>query len=49
VIGDGVGEGEGRVVSREIVVSRTIEGEVTLSMESAAESGRHWPRVCSSD
>jgi hypothetical protein len=35
VIGDGVGDGEGRTASREMVVSRTIEGEVSLSMRSA--------------
>jgi len=35
VIGDGVGDGEGRVVNREMVVNRTIEGEMTLSMKSA--------------
>lgn len=35
VIGEGVGDGEGRAVSREMVVNRTIEGEMTLSMKSA--------------
>ena len=35
VIGDGDGGGGGRVVSRELVVNRTIEGEMTLSMRSA--------------
>jgi hypothetical protein len=35
VIGDGVSDGEGRAVSREMVVNRTIEGEMTLSMKSA--------------
>ncbi len=35
VIGDGVGEGEGRVVNREMVVNKTIEGEMSLSMRSA--------------
>ena len=35
VIGDGVGDGEGRAVSREMVANRTIEGEMTLSMRSA--------------
>lgn len=35
VIGDGVSDGEGRAVSREMAVNRTIEGEMTLSMKSA--------------
>lgn len=35
VIGDGVGDNEGRVVSREMVVNRTIEGEMTLNVRSA--------------
>jgi len=35
VIGDGVSEVEGRAVNREMVVNRTIEGEMTLSMRSA--------------
>ncbi len=35
VIGDGVGEGEGCVVNREMVVNKTIEGEMSLSMRSA--------------
>jgi hypothetical protein len=35
VIGDGVGDGEGRAVSIEMVVNRTIEGEMTLSRKSA--------------
>lgn len=35
VIGDGEGGGEGRVTSREMVVKRTIEGEMTLSTKSA--------------
>lgn len=35
VIGDGVGDGEGRAISREMVVNRTIEGEMSLSMRSA--------------
>lgn len=35
VIGEGEGGGEGRVISREMVVNRTIEGEMTLSMKSA--------------
>jgi hypothetical protein len=35
VIGDGKGGGEGRVVSREMVVNRTIEGEMILSVKSA--------------
>jgi hypothetical protein len=35
VIGDGEGGGEGRVVSREMLVNRTIEGEMTLSTKSA--------------
>jgi hypothetical protein len=35
VIGDGVGDGECRAVSIEMVVKRTIEGEMTLSMKSA--------------
>jgi hypothetical protein len=35
VIGDGVSDDEGRVVSREMVVNRTIEGEMTLSARSA--------------
>jgi hypothetical protein len=35
VMGDGVSEGEGRVVNREMVVNKTIEGEMSLSMRSA--------------
>jgi len=35
VIGDVVGDGEGRVVNREMVVKRMIEGEMTLRMKSA--------------
>lgn len=35
VIGDGVSGDEGRAVSREMVVSRTIEGEMTLRARSA--------------
>jgi hypothetical protein len=35
VIGDGEADDEGRVVSREMVVNKTIEGEMTLSMRRA--------------
>jgi hypothetical protein len=35
VIEDGEGGGVGRVVSRDMAVNRTIEGEMTLSMKSA--------------
>ena len=35
VIGDGVSDVEGRAVNREMVVNRTIEGEMTLSVRSA--------------
>jgi hypothetical protein len=35
VIEDGEGGGEGRVVSRDMAVNRTIEGEMTLSVKSA--------------
>jgi hypothetical protein len=35
VIEDGEGGGVGRVVSRDMAVNSTIEGEMTLSMKSA--------------
>jgi hypothetical protein len=35
VIEDGEGGSVGRVVSRDMAVNRTIDGEITLSMKSA--------------
>lgn len=39
VIGEGVSDGEGRAVSREMVVNNMIEGEMTLNMRSAISVG----------
>jgi hypothetical protein len=41
MIGDGVGGGEGRVVSREMVVNRTIEGESDPECEERGIRSRH--------